>query len=56
MKKVRTDKDKPADPADNTATDERDGKTVRGWEDIDKAGHDKGYGDKGDERDGTTGS
>lgn len=43
------------DKAGQTATDQRGGKTVRGWEDIDQKGHDKGHGDKTSERDGQTG-
>ena len=43
------------DKAGQTATDERGGKAVRGWEDIDDEGHDQGYGDRDEERDGTTG-
>jgi hypothetical protein len=43
------------DKAGQTATDQRGGKTMRGWEDIDRKGHQKGHGDKGRDRDGQKG-
>ena len=51
MKKIRKDQDRPANDAEQTATDERDGKAVRGHENIDEDGHDQGHGDTEDERD-----
>ena len=47
--------DRPADPSERTATDEENGKAVRGHEDIDKEGHDRGHGDRKQERDGEKG-
>lgn len=43
------------DKAGQTATDQRGGKAVRGWEDIDADGHTQGHGDQKSERDGQKG-
>ncbi|PVA06336.1 hypothetical protein [Thalassorhabdomicrobium marinisediminis] len=42
-------------PTDSTATDERGGKAVRGWENIDKKGHRQDEGDEAEEREGQKG-
>lgn len=51
----KPEQDRPADPSEETATDQQRGKTVRGWENIDKKGHDKGEGDEPEEREGQKG-
>ena len=43
------------DKAGQTAINQRGGKAVRGWEDIDQHGHEKGHGDEPDERKGQKG-
>ncbi|MCF6444902.1 hypothetical protein [Nereida sp. MMG025] len=48
-KKKRRDLDQPARAQDRMADDEM-GKTMRGWENIDKHGHKPGFGDRAKER------
>lgn len=57
--KAMADRDIPAplkdDKAGQTAIDERGGKAIRGWENIDQKGHDQSNGDAPEDRDGTNG-